>query len=251
MRKILFLLLLLNPGWLRAVDIDVVSAAVLSSGTSHNTSAFTIAANSNRLLIVTTSAPDTSDLITDCFWDSAGANEALTKLDTISNANGVTVSIWYKRNPTAATSKVVTCSASSSREREIGALSLYTADQGTTFRSTVPELANNGTNSNTVTVTDSAAGDLVIDNLAVTRGGAPNITTLTPSGSQTERWDISMGATPNDSQRTGATTLVASGADTEMTQTYDQNGSAAHIACAVITATATVRRNRGLLGVGQ
>jgi len=129
-----------------------------AAGTTITNSAFTVAANSNRILIVAAGCYDATQNISGVTWN-AGA-ESFTRAVFLDNG-GARTEIWYLINPTATTADVVTTWASSTGRRGAGVYSYYNADQTSPIG--ITNTANGVSSPTTGTLTPTTAGSLIVD----------------------------------------------------------------------------------------
>mgnify|MGYP003674558792 CR=1 FL=1 len=129
-----------------------------ASGTTITNSAFTVANNSNRILVVSAGCYDATQNITGVTWN-AGA-ESFTRAVFLDNG-GARTEIWYLVNPTATTADVVTTWASSTGRRGAGVYSYYNADQTTPIG--ITNTANGVSSPTTGTLTPTTTGSLIVD----------------------------------------------------------------------------------------
>lgn len=187
-----------------------VSTGISSGSTSWTSPSFTIASNSDILLLVGIKDRTGGTDVTGCNWDLA-TPEALTQLDTLSRSgSNNTVHIWYLKNPTPGTD-TVTCTHSSSHTGVLGVEVWYDIDQTTTFRTVVKSSTSGNGEACSVTLSSAVSGDLLFDVLSA--GNTNDQITVAPTadGSQTERWMIEFIAS---FEYYGAgSTLIASGGD--------------------------------------
>jgi len=155
----------------------------------------------------------------------------------INNSSGTVSSyIWYRKAPTAGSSKSITCTTSNSDGIIAGAVSLHNVDQTNTFRDSDTLNNSTGTGTGDMTLT-TVAGDLIFATL-MCGNNAANPTNLVPAGSQSESgaaggWDLQCGAGGACNRRGGASTLSASGTSTVVSYTWTNNNPFAFVGAAV------------------
>jgi len=140
-----------------------------SSGTTVTISSFTVANNSNRILIVTANIYAGSEVVTGITWNG---NEALARAVFNNDVDGSSPQrrseIWYLVNPTATTASVVATWASAAIRRALGVYSFYNAAQTSPIG--VTNTANADASPSTGTLTPTTAGSLIVDT-EISEGG--------------------------------------------------------------------------------
>ena len=140
-----------------------------SSGTTITNSSFTVANNSNRILIVCAYRFGSGGDISGITWNSSESFTRATFRDG-STETGRT-EIWYLVNPTATTSNIVTTWDASTSRRGAGVYSFYNAKQTSPIGATAYD-------DEITTVTDGAitptvSGSMIIDCIGSGSNGAP------------------------------------------------------------------------------
>ena len=129
------------------------------NGTTITNSAFTVAANSNRVLIVSAARYGAGGDISSVTWN-AGA-ESFTRAVFDDDPLSGRTEIWYLVNPTATTADIVTTWNATTGRRGAGVYSYYNCDQ------TSPIGVTNSTNgvgtTTTGTITPTTTGSLIVD----------------------------------------------------------------------------------------
>lgn len=175
-------------------------------------------------------------------WDPAGANQAFTQITTI-HLTDVRVDLWYRKSPTAGTSKTVRIITSAGVNHAAICKTWTGVDQTTPLGTAV---STSGTTSPSSLTPGSAVGDIVMDVI----GWSSNAVTET----------IGAGQTVIDSKRTTTTggQLSLTGSDesgaagtTTMSWTYSGTINRGHIAVAIkAPAAAATCQSLNLMGVG-
>ena len=150
-----------------------------SSGTTLTNSSFTVASNSNRILIVCAFRYSSGGDISGITWNGS---EAFTraKFQDGSTETGRT-EIWYLVNPTATTASVVTTWDASTTRRGAGVYSFYNVKQTSPIGVTADD---DGTATvTTSTITPTTAGSMIVDVIGSGSNGAP-VDTLTAGWTQ-------------------------------------------------------------------
>jgi len=149
-----------------------------SSGTTVTISSFTVANNSNRILIVTANIYAGSEVVTGITWNG---NEALARAVFNNDVDGSSPQrrseIWYLVNPTATTASVVATWASAAIRRALGVYSFYNAAQTSPIG--VTNTANADASPSTGTLTPTTAGSLIVDTEISEGGNVAATDTLT------------------------------------------------------------------------
>ena len=107
----------------QAFDSDAVA------GTTITNSGFTVAGNSNRILIVSAGQQDLTGVpgeISGVTWNGV---ENFTRAVFLENGSGTRSEIWYLVNPTATSADVVTTWGGASNRRGAGVYSYYNVHQ--------------------------------------------------------------------------------------------------------------------------
>ncbi|MDQ8023504.1 MAG: DUF4347 domain-containing protein, partial [Moraxellaceae bacterium] len=204
---------------------STTSAATSTSGATSLSWSHTVAAGSDRMLVVSIAARNDGPVDTVTY-----GGQALTRLSSVIGDGVVVAEIWYLLNPTVGSANVV-ISLGSTHEFVAGATNFTGVDQTTPF-GTVKTDADDGSTNSSASVS-SAAGDVVIDVIALRQqDGTPSI-----GGGQSLLWTERVGNSSADP--TGASSYeIASGSSTSMTWSSIDNNSA-HAAIGVaIKATA-------------
>jgi hypothetical protein len=153
-----------------------------SSGTTLTNSSFTVANNSNRILIVCAYRYGSGGDISGITWNGTESFTRATFRDG-STETGRT-EIWYLVNPTATTANVVTTWDASTDRRIAGVYSFYNAKQTSPIGATAYD-------DEITTVTDGAItpteeGSMIVDCIGSGSNGAPN-------DSLTAGWSVLIG----------------------------------------------------------
>lgn len=184
---------------------------------------FTIANNSNRLLVVAVGSEDltgTVDTVSSITWNGTG----LTKIDSININSGENHELWYLLNPAAGTYNLVVTLTATPTNGGIGAaaISLYNVAQQ------APEATNKGSGTNsprTVSVTTLTNGAWIVD----TMFDVGSTVTLAVNNGQTERYNFN---NPGVLKLGGSTLAVASAGATTVGWTTTGSGGSSIIAAA-------------------
>ena len=139
-------------------------------GATVTNSAFTVAANSNRILIVCGGVESSAQNISGVTWNGV---ETFTRSVFVDNG-GLRSEIWYLVNPTATTADVVTTWASNSNARGAGVYSYYNVDQVSPIGVTSTATGSGATTTGTITPT--TAGSAIVDLQLSGAVAAPAIT---------------------------------------------------------------------------
>jgi len=151
------------------------TATDAASGTTITNSGFTVAANANRILIVSANIYAAAQAVTGITWNGV---ENFTRAVFIDAASADRRSeIWYLVNPTATTADVVTTWASAGIRRGAGVYSYYNALQASPIG--VTNTANGTGVTSTGTITPTTAGSLIVDSSMSDGGGVAATDTLT------------------------------------------------------------------------
>lgn len=146
-----------------------------ASGTTITNSGFTVAANANRILIVSAGVYDASQAISGITWNGT---ENFTRAVFIDAGSGQTRSeIWYLVNPTATTADIVTTWSSAAIRRGAGVYSFYNALQVSPIG--VTNTASGTGSTSTGTITPTTTGSTIIDAEIGEGGGVAATDTLT------------------------------------------------------------------------
>jgi len=140
-----------------------------ASGTVLTISGFTVAANSNRILIVCTAVGDGIQEVSGITWNGV---ENFTRAVFENGINDRRAELWYLVNPTATTDDIVTTWGSAAVNRGIGVYSYYNADQTTPIGVTNTDFGTSHTSTGTITPTTT--GSLIVD--SDTAAGTPTDT---------------------------------------------------------------------------
>ena len=143
-----------------------------SSGTTITNSSFTVANNSNRILIVCAFRYGSGGDISGITWNSSESFTRATFRDG-STETGRT-EIWYLVNPTATTSNIVTTWDASTSRRGAGVYSFYNAKQTSPIGAT----SHSDTIATTTTgaITPTVEGSMIVDCIGSGSNGAPTDT---------------------------------------------------------------------------
>lgn len=172
-----------------AVAVQSVEGSIADSGdnTATWTESVTVAAGSDRLLIVHVHTEDTGSGVVDVTGVTYGG-VALTRLGGIKSGSWGGVDVWYLIAPAVGTANVVV-SLDTSDVGLIGAYVLTGVGQTTPFGNTQSGSGGSGTGTGTETVTGVASGDLVIDALTIDATGHNGV----QGANQTEQYDVDGG----------------------------------------------------------
>jgi len=130
-----------------------------ASGTTITNSGFTVAANANRILIVSANVYDAAQAISGITWNGV---ENFTRAVFIDAASADRrCEIWYLVNPTATTADVVTTWSSACGHRAAGVYSYYNALQASPIG--VTNTVNGTGATSTGTITPTTTGSLIVD----------------------------------------------------------------------------------------
>jgi uncharacterized protein YcfL len=182
---------------------------------------FTVASNSNRMLVVTTSGeagtPATSTCrVTAVTFNSVSLTRAVER-NFDDGGTSACSSIWYLINPAATTANIVITTAGTTTDLNVGAMSLYNVAQS------APEATasnqNTGQSSITTNITTLTNNAWVIDSVHSGNAGG-----FSPGSGQTERYDQA-GST---SQHAASTKTVTTAGSTSMQQTLSGANRLAH-----------------------
>lgn len=177
LRVFAFVALLLLPAssW-AALAVDA-TASCAGSGVSSLTCAHTVS-GINRLLVVWVSYFDSADTPTGATYNGV----AMTAIPSSTAANGnYKIAGFYLIAPATGTNNVVISFSGTMSDMGAGSVSFTDAHQTTPLGTAVTATGTSTTPSVTVS---SAAGEIVVDGLAIIHGS-----TLTVGGSQTQRWN--------------------------------------------------------------
>jgi len=144
-----------------------------ASGTELTISAFTVAANSNRILIVCPDVAQGTQEVSGITWNG---DEDFTRAVAANAGGGANrrAEIWYLVNPTATTDDVVTTWGSAAIEKGMGVYSYYNVDQTTPLGVTNTDTASGVTT--TGTITPITAGSLIVDSYTVNQSCTDTLT---------------------------------------------------------------------------
>jgi len=130
-----------------------------SNGTEITNAAFTVASNSNRVLIVSAARYGAGGDISGVTWN--GGTEPFTRAVFDDDPLSGRTEIWFLVNPTATTADIVTTWNATTGRRGAGVYSYYNCDQ------TSPIGVTNSTNgvgtTTTGTITPTTTGSLIVD----------------------------------------------------------------------------------------
>jgi len=155
------------------------SSAVV--GNTITNSGFTVAANSDRVLIVVSSLESSAQQITGITWNGV---ETFTSAVTIDNG-GKRSEIWYLVNPTATTANVVTTWGVNSNARGAGVYSFYNVNQASPIG--VTSTATGTSTTTTGVITPTSAGSAIVDIQVSDSVASPPTDTLTAG------WSVGIG----------------------------------------------------------
>ena len=153
---------------------DQATTNTSSSGTTITNSSFTVASNSNRILVVCAYRYSSGGDISGITWNGS---EAFTraKFQDATTETGRT-EIWYLVNPTATTASVVTTWDASTNRRGAGVYSFYNAKQTSPIGVTADD--DGSAIVTTSTITPTTVGSMIVDVIGSGSNGAP-VDTLT------------------------------------------------------------------------
>jgi len=129
-----------------------------ASGTDLTISGFTVAGNSNRVLVVCTAVADHIREVSGITWNGV---ENFTRAVFNNGINDRRCELWYLVNPTATTADVVTTWSIAANNRGVGVYSYYNVDQTTPVG--VTATANGSGTTSTGTITPTSPGSLIVD----------------------------------------------------------------------------------------
>ena len=129
-----------------------------ASGTDLTISSFTVAGNSNRVLVVCSAVADHIREVSGITWNGV---ENFTRAVFNNGNNDRRSEIWYLVNPTATTADVVTTWSIAANNRGVGVYSYYNVDQTTPVG--VTATADGSGTTSTGTITPTSAGSLIVD----------------------------------------------------------------------------------------
>jgi len=154
-----------------------------ASGTELTISSFTVASNSNRILIVCPDVGQGTQEVSGITWNT---DEDFTRAVAANAGGGANrrAEIWYLINPTATTADIVTTWGSAAIDKGMGVYSYYNVDQTTPLGITNTDTASGTTTTGTLTPT--TAGSLIVDSYTV------NVATVTDT--LTAGWTNGVGA---------------------------------------------------------
>ena len=161
-----------------------------ASGTVLTISGFTVAGNSNRILIVCTAAADGIQEVSGITWNGV---ENFTRAVFENGINDRRAELWYLVNPTATTDDIVTTWGSAAVNRGIGVYSYYNVDQTTPIGVTNTDFGTSHTSTGAITPTTT--GSLIVD--SDTASGTPTDTltagwaNLVSTRSYSSQYDVS------------------------------------------------------------
>jgi len=147
----------------------------VATGTTITISGFTVAANSNRVLIVSADVYDAAQNITGITWN--GTENFVFGVAVDAGSSDRRAEIWYLVNPTATTADVVTTWASTAIRRGAGVYSFYDVDQDDPLGVTATDNGTGSTSSGTITPTTS--NSLIVDSDISSGNGGSAVDTLT------------------------------------------------------------------------
>lgn len=150
-------------------------------GDTVTNSGFTVASNSNRVLVMVSSLESSAQQISGVTWNGV---ETFTSSVTI-DSSGKRSEIWYLVNPTATTADVVTTWASNADERGAGVYSFYNVNQASPIG--VTNTATGTGTTTTGTITPTTAGSAIVDVQVSDTVASPPTDTLTAG------WSVGMG----------------------------------------------------------
>ena len=223
MKRPLLILLLMAvlPAGAAITHVGTPTTATWTSGTSNTISSHTVDAGSDRILVVGIAwrAPG-SNTVSSVTWDTAGVNEAFTKLRNDASPNGqLRTEWWYRAAPTAKTADITIVVNSMSGRIAAGAANYQGVNQ------TTPVEAENGSGSNGATSLTTSVTTLT-DNawlVAVTgqRGGNEAMAITSPG---TERWERANG-NPSLISSNGGDEAIASAGSADIQATWTSSGA--------------------------
>jgi hypothetical protein len=153
-------------------DAQAQTSSAVVGGTLTN-SGFTVAANSNRILIVAAGRQGGSGDITGVTWNGA---ENFTRAVFLQDGTGTRTEMWYLVNPTATTADIVTTWGGTANRRGAGVYSYYNAKQTSPIG--VTNTAFGTSVSTTGTITPTTTGSLIVD-VEISESSAAGTDTLT------------------------------------------------------------------------
>ena len=191
-----------------AIALDNTAHAVSAGGNVGSlTFTHTVGAGSARILIVGVSLHSRNATVAAVTYGGVALTQAGT-IATGSNANRA--DIWYLLAPTPTTNGSIVVTPSASTAISAGSISFTGVQQAApAFTS-----ATNSTATATLTVTN-AVGDVIVDTVSA-NGDAG---TLTPGGSQTQRWNEFSGVSGDGNEVISGGSTAAGAASTTMSWT--------------------------------
>ena len=177
-------------------DAQATASAEFPTGTTITNSGFTVAANANRILIVSANIYDAAQAVSGITWNGT---ENFTRAVFVDAASSDRRSeIWYLLNPTATTADVVTTWASTGIRKAAGVYSYYNALQASPIG--VTNTANGTGTTSTGTITPTTTGSTIVDSEIGEGGGVAATDTLTAGWTEvpfdTRTWSSQYNLTP-------------------------------------------------------
>jgi len=167
----------------------------VATGTTITNSGFTVAANSNRILIVSANIFDAAQAVTGITWN--GTENFTRAVYVNAGSSDRRSEIWYLVNPTATTADVVTTWDSTGIRRGAGVYSYYDALQVSPIG--VTNTANGTGTVSTGTITPTTTNSLIVDSEIGQGGGVIATDTLTAGWTElidTRTWSSQYNLTP-------------------------------------------------------
>jgi len=156
-------------------DAQATDSVNLPAGTTITNSGFTVAANSNRILIVSADVYDAAQNITGITWN--GSENFVFGVAVDAGSGDRRSEIWYLVNPSAVTADVVTTWDSNAIRRGAGVYSFYNVDQDDPLG--VTNIGNGTGSTSTGTLTPTTTNSLIVDSEISSGGGVAAVDTLT------------------------------------------------------------------------
>jgi len=189
----------------------------VDTGTTITISSFTVASNTDRVLVVSANVYDGAQNITGITWN--GNEDFVFGVAVDAASSDRRCEIWYLVNPTAKTDDVVITWASTAIRRAAGVYSFYNADQDDPLG--VVTTATGTGSTSTGTITPATARSLIVDSDIVSHSYGAATDTLTAG------WTNLVGTRSYSSQYDLTPTI---GVSNDMFYTY--GGSVAWTWCA-------------------
>jgi len=144
-----------------------------SASTTITESGFTVASNSDRILIVSAGVQSGGQTISGITWNGV---EDFTRAVFLSDGLGTRTEMWYLLNPTDTTADVVTTWSTSVNRKGAGVYSYYNVVQVDPIG--ITNTASGSSTTTTGTITPTTAGSLIVD-VEISESTSPGTDTLT------------------------------------------------------------------------